>query len=57
MAPGVQGATINAIGGSIPELFTAVFFLSIAVVRKDLREVLAPWWVVHSSTYLLFQVL
>ena len=30
MAPGVRGATINAIGSSMPELFTAVFFLSIA---------------------------
>ena len=30
MAPGVRGATINAIGSSMPELFTAIFFLSIA---------------------------
>ena len=30
MAPGIRGATINAIGSSMPELFTAIFFLSIA---------------------------
>lgn len=30
MAPGVRGATINAIGSSMPELLTAIFFLSIA---------------------------
>lgn len=29
MAPGVRGATINAIGSSMPELFTAVFFLAV----------------------------
>ena len=28
MAPGVRGATINAIGSSMPELFTAVFFIT-----------------------------
>ncbi len=30
MSNGVRGATINAIGSSMPELFTAIFFLSIA---------------------------
>ena len=30
MAPGVRGATINAIGSSMPELFTPIFFLSVA---------------------------
>ena len=30
MAPGIRGATINAIGSSMPELLTAIFFLSIA---------------------------
>ncbi len=30
MAPGVRGATINAIGSSMPELLTTIFFLSIA---------------------------
>lgn len=30
MSPGVRGATINAIGSSMPELFTAIFFLAIA---------------------------
>ena len=57
MAPGVQGATINAIGSSIPELLTAIFFYLLQVMRKDLLEVLAPWWVVRFLTFLLFQVL
>ena len=50
MSNGVRGATINAIGSSMPELFTAIFFLSIAGNSEGLREGLVRWSEVHYST-------